>query len=154
MRYAEGVFIGHRHYERAGIAPLFPFGHGLSYARIELTDFAADTTGPAEAAVTAGLKNVSDRPGSTVLQIYVRPPAAAVPRPDKELRAFAKVTLAPGETVRIERTLRPRDFAWFDSDARLWRVDAGKAEVLAGFCASDIRSAATVTIDGPMSFPP
>jgi beta-glucosidase len=154
VRYAEGVFVGQRHYERAGVAPLFPFGHGHGYASFEIEDLVAEPTGPAVVRVTASLRNVCDRAGATVLQIYVRPPAAPVERPTKELRAFARVALGPGETATVERVLAARDFAWFDADADLWRVDPGPAEILAGFSAADIRARAPVTIAEALSIAP
>ncbi len=80
VRYAAGTFIGYRHYDRMGIEPLFPFGHGLSYSSFALTDVVADAAG-----VSATMTNTGARPGSTVVQVYVGDVEASVPRPKKEL---------------------------------------------------------------------
>jgi beta-glucosidase len=145
VRYAEGVFVGYRHYDRAGIAPLFPFGHGLGYTGFELSGFAAEPAGDG-IAVRATVRNTGSRAGATVLQVYVGDKDSALPRPPKELKAFAKVRLRPGEARDVTLRLTPRDLAFYDPDAGCWRVEAGEFEVLAGFSAGDIRATATVTV--------
>ena len=94
MRYGEGIYIGYRYYEKKRIAPLFPFGHGLSYARFRLSALTLSTstlrsgeTLHASVVVT----NVGDRASSTVVQFYVADEVASVSRPPKELKGFAKV---------------------------------------------------------------
>ncbi len=143
VRYEEGIFIGYRHYDRHGIVPLFPFGHGLGYTTFEMSDFAADQGG-----VTVTLTNTGARAGSTVVQVYVGDLEASVARPVKELKGFAKVTLAAGESRVVRVALRPRDFAFYDLAAGLWRVEAGKFAISAGFSATDLRATAEVTMAG------
>ena len=94
--------------------------------------------------VRAILANTGARPGSSVVQVYVCPPATAVPRPVKALKGFAKVTLAAGETREITVQLDARAFACFDSKAGQWRMDAGAFTIAAGFSARDLRGNATV----------
>ena len=106
--YAEGVFSGYRHFDAHGIAPRFPFGHGLSYARFEYGPLALSRARvrPGEAVeVRVELHNAGERAGTEVVQLYVADLAASVPRPPQELAAFAKVALAPGasETRRAAR---------------------------------------------------
>ncbi len=135
VRYAEGVFGGYRHYDRAGIDPLFAFGHGLGYTRFALSELQVAPRGEgAEVALTVA--NAGDRPGSTVVQVYLGKRAAPVPAPERELAAFRKVALAPGESVRITLPLDPRAFAVWDRDA--WRIGAGSYVVEAGFSARDL----------------
>ena len=153
VRYAEGVFIGHRHYDRAGIAPLFPFGHGLGYTTFELAHFAAEATEDG-VAIRAILTNTGDRPGAAVLQVYVAPHRPPVPRPAKELKAFAKVRCAPGESRPVTLLLTLRDLAWWDADARAWQVTAGRTDILAGFSATDIRGSSTINIGRGRTLPP
>jgi beta-glucosidase len=131
VRYAEGVFIGYRHYDRFGIAPLFPFGFGLSYTKIALGDFSVDTTLEAkgEILVSMSATNTGGRAGSEVVQLYVGDPVASVARPKKELKAFAKVHLEAGESRSVRLTLSARDFAFFDVGARAWLAEAGDFEV-------------------------
>jgi len=133
VRYEEGVFIGYRHADRMGTPPLFPFGFGLSYSRFEVGDLAIDGM---EVAVT--VRNVGDRAGSTVVQCYVNPVAAQVARPLRELKAFAKVQLVPGEVRRVVLGLSPRDFAWFCVERQAWVVEAGRYGIELGQSAADL----------------
>lgn len=136
-RYEEGVFIGYRHYDQQGTRPLFPFGHGLGYTSFALSDLSAEARdGGAVARVT--LTNTGDRAGTTVVQLYVGDDQASVTRPERELKGFAKVTLEPGESCAVEVALDARAFAFFDVDARCWRVEAGGFTLSAGFSASDL----------------
>ena len=139
VRYEEGTFIGYRHYDRMGIDPLFPFGHGLSYTRFDLTDVTATSTG-----VTATVTNTGDRAGSTVVQVYVGDVVASVPRAKKELKGFAKVHLAAGESRSVTIALDDRAFAFFDVTAAQWRIEAGSFEISTGFSATDLRSVGVV----------
>ena len=145
VRYEEGVFIGYRHYTRHGIAPLFPFGYGLSYTSFALTGFSAEAEGSG-AAARVTVTNTGDRAGSTVVQLYVGAPEASVPRPARELRAFAKVALEPGESRALSFALGPRAFAYFDTAARIWRVEAGRFTLEAGFSAEDIGAQVDVSL--------
>lgn len=145
VRYAEGLFIGYRHYDRAGIAPLFPFGFGLSYTTFALDAFAARPDGDG-IAVTGTVRNTGDRAGSTVLQIYVGDPEASVSRPARELKAFAKLHLAPGEAQAVTLALTPRDLAFWDEGRHAWVAEPGRFDILGGFSAADLPGRASVTI--------
>lgn len=143
VRYEEGVFVGYRHYDRMGIEPMFPFGHGLGYSHFDLSDLSfAD----GEALVT--LRNIGTRAGTTVVQLYLGDGEASVPRPVKELKGFAKVSLQPGESQRLRLPLAPRDFAFYDVKAGVWRVEPGSFILSVGFSASDLRQEVTVWQDG------
>lgn len=142
VRYEEGVFVGYRHYDRQGIAPLFPFGFGLSYASFELTDLAIDDSRfEAEGAVSVfvSVTNTGERAGSEVVQLYVGDEASSVPRPMKELKAFAKVALRAGETKRVRLELRERDFAFYSVEAKHWLVEPGSFTLMVGTSAADIK---------------
>ena len=138
VRYEEGVFIGYRHHDKTGTPPLFPFGHGLSYTDFALSDLVATATGQG-AEVTVQVTNAGARAGSTVVQLYLTPAPAAVLRPTRELKGFAKLTLAPGQSGMAKMTLTPRDFAWFSVDAGAWRVEPGAYGVEVGLSATDLR---------------
>jgi beta-glucosidase len=138
--YSEGVFVGYRHFDRAGIEPLFPFGHGLSYTTFEWADARIEAAAdPADWRVSLTVRNTGSRAGAEVVQLYVAPPGKAVPRPPKELRGFARVELAPGESRRIEIPLPRRSLAYWDTDARSWRVEDGEHRFLLGASSRDIR---------------
>jgi beta-glucosidase len=143
VRYEEGVFIGYRHYDRHGIAPLFPFGFGLTYTDFALSDLTIGKDLQARLRVT----NTGTQVGTAVVQLYVAPQNAPIDRPDKELKAFAKLALAQGETREIILPLTPRDFAYWDVKAQDWHVAAGVYALHAGLHAADIHVQAEMTMD-------
>lgn len=137
VRYGEGVYIGYRHYEKHGIVPLFPFGHGLSYTDFSLTDLTVESD-ENDVHVTVTVKNIGSRTGSTVVQLYLTDDDPEIERPIKELRGFAKVTLNASETETLTLTLKSRDFAYFDVNTACWRVAGGEYTLLLGFSSTDI----------------
>ncbi|MFL5581883.1 MAG: glycoside hydrolase family 3 C-terminal domain-containing protein [Gemmatimonadaceae bacterium] len=142
VEYREGVFVGYRGYERNGTAPLFPFGHGLSYTTFRYDDLVVSpVAGPSGAGarweVSFDVTNAGEREGAAVAQVYVRDPEASVPRPPKELEGFAKVALRPGETRRVTVPLTLRSLAFYDVEAAQWRAEAGTFEVLVGGSSAD-----------------
>jgi beta-glucosidase len=156
VRYEEGVFIGYRHHDRTGTPPLFPFGHGLSYTQFALSDLTVDAsafeaTGAASIGVT--LTNTGLRAGSEVVQLYVSPAPAPAARPIRELKAYAKVTLAAGQSRRIALTLRARDFAWFSTERGLWVVEPGSYGLSIGRSAVDLPLAGSLSRTGGMTLP-
>ena len=121
VRYGEGVFVGYRHYDAKAVEPLFPFGHGLSYTTFEIGKPAL-TSDAAGVHVSLPVTNTGARRGSEVVQLYVGAVAPSVPARPKELKAFAKVALDPGESKTIVLELDDRAFAfWDDADTRLAR---------------------------------
>lgn len=146
VRYEEGLMIGYRHYDRTGIVPLFPFGHGLSYTSFALSDVTVHPL-DAGARVTVRVANTGRRRGSTVVQLYLGEAAAPVLRPIRELKGFAKVALDPGATTEVAIDLTARDFAWFDVTAQGWTVTGGTYTASVGFSASDIRAEVTLRQD-------
>lgn len=144
VRYEEGLFTGHRHYDKTGIAPLFPFGFGLSYTAFEWSALRVSTNGDTVTA-EVDVTNTGPRAGSEVVQLYVEDASPILPRPRRELKAFEKLHLAPGEARTARMTLRPRDFACFDTETRGWAARAGEFVLQAGASAAEIKSTATVT---------
>jgi beta-glucosidase len=149
VRYGEGVFVGYRAQRTFGPAPLFPFGHGLSYTSFAYGDptVEADAAGPAGFTVTVPVTNTGGRPGSTVVQLYVRPPRGRVLRPERELKAFAKVHLDPGATTDVRLTLDHRAFAHWDPTVPGWASAAGRHDLLVATSSTDV--VATVAVDLP-----
>jgi beta-glucosidase len=149
MPYAEGIFVGYRHYDRKGIEPRFSFGHGLSYTPFRYGPLQLDRS-----EVTAGeplaawldVTNAGVRGGFEVVQLYVRDVESSLPRPDRELRAFAKVWIEPGCTERVRLDLSPRSFAFWDPERSDWLAEPGVFELLAGSSSRDIRASARVTL--------
>jgi beta-glucosidase len=149
LRYQEGVFCGHRWYDGRGIEPAFPFGHGLSYTTFEIGDPVVDGL-----RVSVPVTNTGSRPGREVVQIYVGDPVASVRRPPRELRAFAKVTLEPGETEVVDITLSHRDLAFWDAPRGSWRAEAGEFRLWAGSSSRDLGVPAVLTLDADWVAPP
>jgi beta-glucosidase len=140
VRYEEGLFIGYRHYDRHGIEPLFPFGHGLGYTSFALSEVTVDGS-----IVRARLTNTGARAGASVVQVYVGDVEASVVRPLRELKGFAKVRLAAGESRVVEVALDDRAFAFFDVAAQVWRVEAGEFRVSVGLSSADIAASVLMT---------
>ncbi|MEO8813549.1 MAG: glycoside hydrolase family 3 C-terminal domain-containing protein [Caulobacteraceae bacterium] len=149
-RYGEGLFVGYRHFDRAAEPPLFPFGHGLTYTRFAYGDIAAPQQvragDPVEVSFT--LRNVGERAGREVAQLYVRPRGPSVERPVKELKGFAKVSLAPGESRRVTLTLDARAFSWWDPARKRWIAEDGAYDLMVGCSAADTELQATVRLEG------
>ena len=149
VRYDEGVFIGYRHYEQQQIAPLFAFGHGLSYTRFEHADLQVERSElkPGdELVITLNVTNRGARAGQEVVQLYVADPRSSVARPPQELKAFAKLQLAAGETASVRFVLGPRAFAFFDVSQNAWLAEAGEFELRVGASSQDIRQRASITL--------
>lgn len=141
VHYAEGVFVGYRHHDISAVEPLFPFGFGLSYSRFRWGEprLSAGEMDPEGITVSIDVTNTGDRPGSELVQLYVRSPLAKVERPDKELRAFAKLSLQPGETGTAVMKVLPRDLAYFDIEAGAFRAEPGGYHLVLAANAADTR---------------
>jgi beta-glucosidase len=142
--FTDRLFTGYRSYDARGIEPLFPFGHGLSYTTFEYSGLRVD-----DLTVTLSLRNTGQRAGAEVVQLYVRERAPRLRRPDKELRAFAKPLLEPGEQRELTFRLEPRDFASYDTRVDAWRTDSGEFDFLVGASSRDIRLQVTATLELP-----
>jgi beta-glucosidase len=140
--YAEGIWVGYRWFDAKNIAPLFPFGFGLSYTTFayhEIQVKPVRTSPEIEVGVSVDLSNSGKREGAEAVQLYVHEVSPAVPRPPKELKGFAKVHLQPGERKTVHFTLNDRSFAYYDTAAKRWTVHPGTYEILVGSSSRDIR---------------
>src|ERR1700731_4241342 len=126
--YSEGVFVGYRHYDKNNIAPLFPFGYGLSYTTFSFQNLAVTptsftlTNNPTQTVtVNLSVTNTGTVPGAEVVQLYLGLPSTAVPEPPKSLQAFQKTQLlAPGQTAPVQLTLNQRSFSYWDAVSHSW----------------------------------
>ena len=133
VKYTEGVSTGYRHYPPDQTQPLFPFGFGLSYTTFAFSNLKVTPgAAKAEATVTFDVKNTGSRAGAEVAEVYVSEPGAKVMRPFEELKGFARVELAPGETKQVSIPLDRRSFAYWDIGKHDWTVDAGKFVIHVG----------------------
>lgn len=139
--YKEGLYVGYRYYDKAGVAVRFPFGYGLSYTQFAYSDLQVEGR-----TVTATVTNTGSVPGAEVVQLYVAPPQNGLYRPVKELKGFARVDLQPGESKTVTFTLDDRSFAvWCDGG---WKVPMGSYEICVGASVADIRLRTAMAVDG------
>jgi len=149
VQYREGLFVGYRYYDSAGVAVRFPFGHGLGYTSFAYgaLRLAAESIALGEdVEVRVAITNTGVRAGAEVVQVYVRRPGTRIVRPEKELRGFAKVRLAAGESTEVAVSLGGRAFAHYDVARRGWEVEAGAFEILVGSSAESIHATATIVV--------
>ena len=156
VRYEEGLFIGYRHHDKTGTPPLFPFGHGLSYSTFALSNLSLDQNDFATGGaihVSVDVTNSGTRRGSSVVQLYVSPAPAPVHRPARELKAFGKLSLCPGETRQLTLHLSARDLAWFSVENRMWQVEAGEYGLSLGWSATDLPVQTRLTLAKGQALP-
>lgn len=140
--YSEGIFLGYRHFDRANVKPLFPFGYGLAYTRFEYSGLRVEVLPAgvdALAKVSFRVKNVGSRAGAEVSELYVGDSHASVPRPPKELKGFAKTELLPGQTKEVAVTLNRRAFSYYDVNKHDWVAAPGDFGILVGSSSADIK---------------
>jgi beta-glucosidase len=146
VNYSEGVFVGYRYCDQHGIKPLFPFGHGLSYTTFKYDNLRIKKTGPAAGEVVFDVKNTGRVAGAETAQLYVGPQHPPVPRPVRELKGFARIQLAPGETRTVTIPLGERAFEFFDPPKNQWTLAAGTFDVFIGASSRDLRLSQAVKI--------
>jgi beta-glucosidase len=138
LPYEEGVFVGYRGFEAAVTAPLFPFGHGLSFTTFDYGAVTADRDG-----ASVEVTNSGDRAGTAVVQLYVGDVDASVPRPAHELKGFARLRLEAGATGVAHFAFDDRTFAFWDHG---WKVEPGAFEISVGASATDLRARRSITL--------
>ncbi|MEO2038859.1 MAG: glycoside hydrolase family 3 C-terminal domain-containing protein, partial [Martelella sp.] len=159
VRYDEGVFVGYRHHDSHDVPPLFPFGFGLGYTQMGWGEASADTGIMTETgiAVTVPLENAGSMDGVEVVQLYVHPETMVedvpVARPEKELRAFARLALKPGESGEARLQITPRDLAYFDVERQSWIAPAGRYALLVAANAGDVRQRLVIELPSEWSEP-
>jgi len=145
VNYAEGIYVGYRHFDQAAIAPLFPFGYGLSYTtfgydNLKLSQNKLSPDGSVTASVD--ITNTGKRAGEEVVELYIHDPRPQIDKPVRELKGFTKVALKPGETKTVQFTVQPRALAYFDTPGHQWKADAGDYEIQVGASSRDLRQKA------------
>ena len=143
VQYREGLYVGYRYYQTAGVPVAFPFGHGLSYTSFAYSDLKASADG-----VTLTVTNTGTREGAEIVQLYVAKPDAKIFRPAQELKGFAKVHLQPGESRTVTIPLDDKAFRYWNTQTNRWEVEGGQYELRVGASSADIRLTAAVEIEG------
>lgn len=145
--YQEGIFTGYRYYEAKKLPVRYPFGHGLSYTEFEYTDLrlSSETAGPGQKlTVQADVKNTGKRFGTETVQIYVADRTGTAGRPVKELKGFAKISLAPGEMGTVKIELDERAFQWYHEGMGTWYARTGTYMICAAHSSADVRLTAEI----------
>ncbi len=148
--YERGV--GYRYYDKQNIEPLFPFGHGLSYTKFEYSGLKIKSEVSTEGIVniSIGIKNIGDREGDEVVQLYLQDMESSIKRPIKELKRFERITLKPGEIKKLNFELAPEDLAFYNKDMK-YVVEPGTFKVMIGSSSRDIRLSGYFEIMKPIS---
>lgn len=152
--YGDDVFVGYRGYDARGADVAYPFGHGMSFTTFayETVDVTASGENTWEARVT--VRNAGERAGAEVVQLYVAAEGGDVVRPLRELRAFAKIALEPGEAGTVTLTVGPRDLSYWHTREDGWRIEPGTYRFDIGTSSRDIRMTATVESAGDGAIAP
>jgi beta-glucosidase len=134
IKYEDKLMVGYRYWTTTGKHPLYPFGFGLSYATFGFANLQAPATAASGATVSVSfdVTNTGSVAGAEVAQLYVSDPSAKAQRPERELKGFAKVRLAPGETKHVSLDLDARAFSYWDESTHGWKIDPGKFVILVG----------------------
>ena len=143
VEYREGLYVGYRYYDTAGVPTAFPFGYGLSYTSFAYSDLNADENG-----VSLTVTNTGSCAGAEVVQLYVAKPDAKIFRPAKELKGFVKVQLEAGESKTVTIPLDDKAFRYWNVVTDRWEVEGGSYQLLVGASSTDIRLSAAVTVAG------
>ena len=143
VQYREGLYVGYRYYQTAGVPVAFPFGYGLSYTSFAYSDLKVTAD-----SVTLTVTNTGARDGAEIVQVYIAKPGAEIFRPAQELKAFARVSLAAGESRTVTLPLDDKAFRYWNTRTDSWEVEGGRYEVRVGASSADIRLTANVDIRG------
>ena len=149
VEYREGLYIGYRYFTTAEKAVRFPFGYGMSYTTFAYSDLAADEQG-----VSLTVTNTGSVAGTEIVQLYIAKKNSELFRPAKELKGFARVTLAPGEKQRITIMLDDKAFRFWNVKANRWEIEGGEYELLVGASVEDIRLCEKISVHGTATVHP
>ena len=141
VEYREGLYVGYRYYQTAGVPVAYPFGYGLSYTTFAYSNLTATPNG-----VTVTVENTGNRAGDEVVQVYIAKPDAKIFRPAQELKGFLRVHLEAGESRTVTIPLDDKAFRYWNDPAGRWAVEGGSYEVRVGGSSADIQLTATVTV--------
>jgi beta-glucosidase len=149
VNYAEGIYVGYRHFDKAAIQPLFPFGYGLSYTKFGYKNLKlsrADLQPNGTLTASVDITNEGKRAGAEVAQLYVRDLNPKTDKPVRELKGFSRIELQPGETKTVSFIIQPRELAYFDVPGQQWKADAGEYDIEVGASSRDIRQKASLQL--------
>jgi beta-glucosidase len=139
VAYKEGLFVGYRWFDAHNVAPLFPFGYGLSYTTFRLGGFTVESNQAAGLArIVVRVRNTGKRRGAETIQVYVHSPSDRVVQPPKALKGFARVELDPGEAKEVAIPIKIKDLAYWDVNTHAWALENGKYDLFVGTSSRDL----------------
>ena len=145
--YSEGIFVGYRWAQKKDIKPLFAFGHGLSYTTFSYSEAEISRTTMSEngkVTVSVNVTNTGDREGKEIVQLYIGDDECSVERPVMELKAFRKVSIKPGETVKVSFPVNADMLKFYGNDG--WTLEKGSFTAYVGAASDDIRTSAKFNV--------
>ena len=151
VEHRESIYIGYRYFDTAGKEVRYPFGYGLSYTNFEYSDIKLSASAINEGedlVVSFKIKNVGERDGAEVAQVYVSAPESKIYKAQKELKGFAKVFLKAGEEKEVNITLDSRAYAYYNVNINDWHVESGVYKILVGASSRDIKLESEVNVTG------
>jgi beta-glucosidase len=149
VEYAEGIYVGYRHFDAHQIEPLFPFGYGLSYTKFEYSGLKVTpaTVAPGQKVTVAlQVRNTGERAGAEVVQLYLHDVKSSLPRPPQELKRFRRVALEPGAEKTVTFVIDQPALSFYSPEKHAWVAEPGVFEVLVGASSRDIRLKGAFTL--------
>ena len=137
--YSDGIFVGYRYFDDKNITPLFPFGFGLSYTTFDYSDIKINKKDDGSYLITFKVKNSGSTSGTEIPQLYISQNNPSVARPPKELKAFGRIYLEPGEIKTVSLPLGKSRLAFYDPGTDNWKVEPGEYEVMIGSSSRDLK---------------
>jgi beta-glucosidase len=147
--YKEGLLVGYRWYDTKNIEPMYCFGYGLSYTSFSYSGLHTDKKTYAAAdniVATVKVANTGKYAGKETVQLYVSKPTSAVDRPEKELKAFKKVSIPAGQTANVALTIPVANLAYYDVKTSSWVVEPGEYKLLVGTSSKEILQSVVVMV--------
>jgi beta-glucosidase len=144
VKYAEGIYVGYRWFDKKNISPRFPFGYGLSYTTFSMDNMNIDSA-DAKHKVSVNVTNTGSRKGTSVVELYVRPIDSKIDRPVQELKGFQRVELDPGQSKTATFELNADSFATYDEKKHAWIYPDGAYEIAIGSSSRDIHCTRTLS---------
>lgn len=146
VHYSEDVFVGYRYFDTYRVQPQFPFGHGLSYTNFTYSNLKVLPAGNNKFTVKFNIRNTGTMKGAEVVQLYVKQQHPSIKRPEKELKGFKKVLLAPGKSTAVSLLLERDAFTYYDEKTKNWMAEPGLYDIMIGSSSKDIRITSTVRL--------
>jgi beta-glucosidase len=144
--YEEGIYVGYRHFDKAGLPVAYPFGYGLSYTDFELSDLKVTAENDSISLVVT-VRNIGEVAGKEVIQVYAAKPETNIDRPAQELKAFHKTkSLEPGESETLGLSFPVSDLRYWDETSSGWSLEKGSYTIKVGFSSRDIKLSETIEI--------